>query len=270
MHFLCLHGYGTSADIFKTQTSAFRAKLAIYPPPTFDFINGPFPSLPAAGIDLFYPPPYYSFYSSASVPALDAAHAWLLGYIAEHGPYDAVMTFSQGGVLAGSLLLSHFINTPHLPSPFKLAVFLCSGLHLPALDDLGLPIGQKAWELDKKSRQALATQASSKAILAQGHERWTGIESAEATEGAVLETDVYGLDFTQFPKEWRIRIPTVHVYGKKDPRCPASIQLAWFCEESKRREYDHGAGHEVPRKREVSMAIAEAVEWGLKMAVKGV
>ena len=180
------------------------------------------------------------------------------------------MTFSQGGVLAGSLLLSHFINTPHLPSPFKLAVFLCSGLHLPALDDLGLPIGQKAWELDKKSRQALATQASSKAILAQGHERWTGIESAEATEGDVLETDVYGLDFTQFPKEWRIRIPTVHVYGKKDPRCPASIQLAWFCEESKRREYDHGAGHEVPRKREVSMAIAEAVEWGLKMAVKGV
>ncbi|MCJ1435200.1 hypothetical protein MMC27_004572 [Xylographa pallens] len=266
MRFLCLHGYGTSADIFKTQTSAFRAKLSIYPPPTFDFIDGPLPSLPAAGIDLFYPPPYYSFYDSASVPALHAAHTWLLDYVAKHGPYDAVMTFSQGGVLASSLLLSHFINTPHLPSPFKLAVFLCSGLHLATLDELGLPVGQKARDLDKSSRQALATQASSEAILAQGHERWTGIESAEATEGEVLETDVYGLDFTQYPKEWRIRIPTVHVYGKKDPRCPASIQLAWFCEDRKRREYDHGAGHEVPRKRDVSVAIAEAVEWAVKMA----
>ncbi|MCJ1384561.1 hypothetical protein MMC17_007678 [Xylographa soralifera] len=270
MRFLCLHGAGTSAEIFKTQTSAFRAKLSIYPPPTFDFISGPFPSRAAAGIDLFYPPPYYSFYAAASIPALHAAHAWLLDYIAKHGPYDAVMTFSQGGALASSLLLSHFINTPHLPSPFKLAVFICSGLPLQALDDMGLPVGQKARDLDEKSRQALFSQGSSAAILAQGHERWTGIESEEATEGEVLETDVYGLDFTQYPKEWRIRIPTVHVYGKKDPRCPASIQLAWFCEEGKRMEYDHGAGHEVPRKRDVSTIIAEAVEWGVKMASRGV
>ncbi|MCJ1290135.1 hypothetical protein MMC34_001671 [Xylographa carneopallida] len=249
--------------------AAFRAKLAINPPPTFDFINAPLPSLPAAGIDLFYSPPYYSFYNSASFPALKAAQAWLLDYVAKHGPYDAVMTFSQGGVLASSVLLSHFIDTPHLAPPFKLAVFLCSGLHLSILDELDLPVGQKAWDLEKKSRQALATQASSEAILARGHERWTGIESAEVTEGEVLETDVYGLDFTQYPKEWRIKIPTVHVYGKKDPRCPASIQLAWFCEAGKRREYDHGAGHEVPRKRDVSTAIAEAVEWGIEMAGKG-
>ncbi|MCJ1397715.1 hypothetical protein MMC11_000911 [Xylographa trunciseda] len=270
MRFLCLHGAGTSANIFKTQTSAFRAKLSISPPPTFDFIDGPFASSPAAGVDLFYSPPYYSFYSTATIQALHAAHAWLLEYVAKHGPYDAVMTFSQGGALAGSLLLSHFINTPHAASPFKLAVFICSGLPLTALDELGLPVGQKARDIDERSKQALSAQASSESILAQGAERWTGIESAVITDEEVSETDVYGLDFTQYPKEWRLRIPTVHVYGKKDPRCPASIQLAWFCEEDKRRVYDHGAGHEVPRRKEVSMAIAEAVEWGVRMAGKGV
>ncbi|MCJ1396131.1 hypothetical protein MMC18_009020 [Xylographa bjoerkii] len=270
MRFLCLHGAGTSGEIFKIQTSAFRAKLSISPTPTFDFIDAPFPSKPAAGIDLFYSPPYYSFYSAATIPALHAAHAWLLAYVAKHGPYDAVMTFSQGGALASSMLLSHFINTPHVPSPFKLAVFICSGIPLLALDELGLPVGQKARDIDENSKHALSAQASSASILAQGRERWTGIESDVVTEGEVLETDVYGLDFTQYPKEWRVRMPTVHVYGKKDPRYAASTQLAWFCEEGKRRVYDHGTGHEIPRKREVSMAIAEAVEWGVEMATKGV
>jgi len=268
MRFLCLHGAGTSGEIFKMQTSAFRARLSISPPPTFDFIDAPYPSKAAAGVDLFYSPPYYSFYTTYTLEALHASHAWLLDYIAKNGPYDAVMTFSQGGALIGSLLLSHFINTPYKPSPFKLAIFICSGLPLAALDELGLPVGQKARDIDESSKRALSSQASSASILAQGAERWTGIESAAMIDGEVPETDVYGLDFTQYPKEWRIRIPTVHVYGKKDPRGPASIQLAWFCEEGKRRVYDHGAGHEVPRRREVTAAIAEAVEWGIQMVGK--
>ncbi|KAH8647538.1 hypothetical protein BGZ61DRAFT_466794 [Ilyonectria robusta] len=39
-------------------------------------------------------------------------------------------------------------------------------------------------------------------------------------------SDVFGLDFTRFPRSARIGIPTVHIYGSRDPRWPAGIQLA--------------------------------------------
>lgn len=39
-------------------------------------------------------------------------------------------------------------------------------------------------------------------------------------------SDVFGPDFTSFPEDIRITIPTAIIVGGKDPRWPASIQLA--------------------------------------------
>ncbi|MCJ1250360.1 hypothetical protein MMC30_007586 [Trapelia coarctata] len=273
MRFLCLHGAGTSAAIFKNQTAAFRAKLKIDPPPTFDFINGPYSSSPAAGINLFYPPPYYSFFAGASPAALASAHAWLLELLDRDGPYDVVMTFSQGGALASTLLLTHAVNG--IPPPFKAAVFICSGMPLPMLADFGIPISDKAREWDESSRQQLSAQADNAAILSAGRDRWTGVtvkgELSLNTPGKEIpDTDVFGLDFSQIPRSYRIDIPTVHIYGGRDPRFPASMQLARFCEEEggRRREFDHGTGHEIPRNRAVSDRIAGLVEWVMGEAEK--
>ncbi len=74
-------------------------------------------------------------------------------------------------------------------------------------------------------------------------------------------SDVYGLDFSSFPEDLKIKIPTVHVYGAKDPKYVASMQLVHFCEENRRRTFDHGGGHDVPRRTDVSERIAELVEW---------
>ena len=50
MRFLCLHGQGTSAAVFRSQTAPFRSRLpSDY---TFDFVNAPFPCKPYPGIDL--------------------------------------------------------------------------------------------------------------------------------------------------------------------------------------------------------------------------
>jgi hypothetical protein len=56
-------------------------------------------------------------------------------------------------------------------------------------------------------------------------------------------------------------IPTVHIYGIKDPRYPASIQLAHFSNENNRKVFDHKGGHEIPRTTIVSQTIAGMVEW---------
>ncbi|MCJ1408367.1 hypothetical protein MMC19_002442 [Ptychographa xylographoides] len=197
-----------------------------------------------------------------SATSYRAAHQWLLDLLERKGPYDGVMTFSQGGSLASSLLLYHAMVTPHLPPPFKVAVFICSGIPLVALEDLGIPVPQKARDLDESSRQALFAQADTEAILARGADRWIGLEAPgyDAT-APVKETDVSGLDFTKFSNEFRIKIPTVHIYGARDPRRPASLQLAQFCIKENRRVFDHGDGHEIPRRRDVSAKIAELIEW---------
>ena len=178
------------------------------------------------------------------------------------------MTFSQGGSLASTLLLHLAIS--NLPAPFKVGIFICGGIPLKVLDDLGLPVSQIARDWDENSRQALFAQADSKAILASGKERWTGVTTETAQpynpSNEIDETDVFGLDFSSFPAEYQIRIPTVHIYGSRDPRYPASVQLAHFCEEDKRRIYDHGSGHEIPRNAEVSKSIARLVEWSTKTA----
>lgn len=102
MRFLCLHGKGTSARIFKSQTGMswaferqFRdpdGRISTNTPTAsfrkllpenyiFDFIDGPFPDGPAAGVDLFYRPPYFKLYEQFTLESLKEGHKWLLAYI---------------------------------------------------------------------------------------------------------------------------------------------------------------------------------------------
>lgn len=82
-------------------------------------------------------------------------------------------------------------------------------------------------------------------------------------------SDVYGLDLNFFPEDLKIKIPTVHVYGAKDPKYVASVQLVHLCEENRRRTFDHGGGHDVPKRTNVSERMAELVEWAAKEAQRG-
>ncbi|KFY76981.1 hypothetical protein V499_03501 [Pseudogymnoascus sp. VKM F-103] len=270
MRFLCLHGKGTSGRIFKSQTATFRKLL----PDTyeFDFVNGPFSDGPAAGIDLFHPPPYYKLYEHLTLESLQQGYKWLLAYINENGPYDAVMCFSQGCSMASSLLLYNQSLYPNSPPLFKAAIFICGGVPLDVLASLGVEVTAEARDLDRSSKVALQQQASTEAILRNGRERWgSGLNdySTYQTEGFDKRGMVFGIDVARIPRQMKIQIPTVHVYGAKDPRFPASITMAQFCDETVRRTFDHGGGHEIPRKRDVSKTIAELVEWCVLMATEG-
>ncbi|KAI9793267.1 MAG: hypothetical protein M1816_000688 [Peltula sp. TS41687] len=279
MRFLCLHGKGTSGSIFKTQTdqdtslvpdltfpASFRPLLDPSKKISFDFIDAPFPSSPAAGVDVFYPPPYYAFWHGSSVKDIRASHRWLQELIAQRGPYDGVMMFSQGCSLISSYLLYHQLETPHLPLPFRVAVFICGGLSLPILEDLGIYVSQEAWDWDARSAVELQVKAASVATMRPGVERWISRDQmAWDPDAPVDESDVFGLDVSGVPSDVRIRIPTVHVFGSKDPRFPAAIQLAHLCDASRRRMFDHQGGHDIPRKKDVSRKIAELIEWSASM-----
>lgn len=179
--------------------------------------------------------------------------------LSRSGPYDAVMCFSQGCYLVASALLLHKVHNPTAPPPFKAAIFICGGAPLLIAEDTGFHISQETWDRDRAGNAALSAQADSEAILAQGSNRWVGGGSEVVDEEAV-RADMSG--------PYTISIPTVHVYGSKDPKYVAGVQLSGLCEAKKRRVFNHKGGHEIPRNETVSKTIAELVNWALSEGKK--
>lgn len=223
----------------------------------FDFANAPIESTPAPGVDIFYEPPYYSFWEGDSLDDIQTARKWLTGYIAQHGPYDAVLAFSQGCVLAASALLLHTVETPHLPLPFKAAAFICGGPSFQVAESVGYVMRPETRVRDMQSRMELALQASSEAILAQGANRWDNTKKMELSDEE-LRAEIQG--------PVKIDIPTVHIYGDKDPRYAAGVQLSAFCNQDKVKTFNHEGGHDIPRKDAVSRQIALLVAMALEEA----
>jgi len=266
MRVLCLHGQGTSAEIFKSQTVALRNKLP--PTYTFTFLDGPFHCTPAPGIKVLFESGTYTWWPKPTINAIRGAHDYILDHISQHGPYDILMGFSQGCALIGSLLLYHARETPHEPLPFRAAMFLCGGLPFQVLEDLGLPVSERAYAINEETVRLLKARAGALTQLAANPEQITfGTGLWDDVTGLVHdpevmpeEEDCFGLDFSIIPRTVRIKIPTVHVFGGKDPRWPASMQLAYFCEKERRTMWDHGGGHDIPRSTGVSLKLAGLLE----------
>ncbi|KFY62848.1 hypothetical protein V497_02198, partial [Pseudogymnoascus sp. VKM F-4516 (FW-969)] len=153
MRFLCLHGLGTNADIFEAQTAAIREQLG--PSHTFDFPEGEYDIPAPKEITAVYPPPYLSWHPPHTLDTHIAQGLTdIRTYIADNGPYDACLGFSQGAVMLALLLLedaaanlsssdsttaSNNSSTTPPPSPrpplFQLAIFLSGSLY-PLADPL--------------------------------------------------------------------------------------------------------------------------------------
>lgn len=171
------------------------------------------------------------------------------------------MGFSQGTIIASAYLLLHQEETPHLPPPFKAAIFTCGAVSLNLLEEVGYNITSEMKHRDAASRKALSSMGSSQSILQSGGNRWQGDVNAKGLSEDQVREEVGGGPV-------KITIPTAHVYGAKDPRYSAGVQLSGICDAEKRRTFDHGGGHELPRKTVVSTAVAELVEWALSEGMK--
>lgn len=278
MKILCLHGKGTSGRIFKSQigisripnrpvstpflikdTASFRLKLEESNPDfIFDFVDGPQPSTPAPDTPLFYDPPHYTFYEGTDIKGIREAHDWLKGILQRNGPYDGVLMFSQGCALVVSYMMYQQWFEPEAPPPFKFAMFICGGIPITVLKDLGVSVSKEVEELDRETKRQLREKTTAQVT----RDRWQLTDYASMVRRAQFNSDdCFGLNLNKIPLELKIRIPTVHVFGRKDPRLPASIQLAGVCDPYIRKVYDHGGGHEIPRNREVSDELAQLLAW---------
>ncbi|PQE08421.1 EF-hand calcium-binding domain protein [Rutstroemia sp. NJR-2017a BBW] len=257
MRFLCLHGRGTSPEIFRIQHLA--ASQPPSQPHTYDFLPGAHATSPAPGITPFFPDgPYLSHFPSPPSPSgIHSALTHLSTYITQHGPYDGVLAFSQGCALLSTFLLS--LSHQHQPAPFKFAVFICGGPSLSFLEhELGIVVPEQAYEIDARSRNELDQTAGKLESNSNAGDYWG--ESARA-EGSVLNQDMdYGV---RVREEEKIGIRTVHVIGKKDPRRWAGRCLVGLCKEGEesRRVWEFEGGHEVPRKGEAGERLEGLVRW---------
>ena len=200
-----------------------------------------------------------------------------MDYARKNGPYDAVCCFSQGCSLASTMALYNSLqkNPNDEAFPFRAAIFICGGVPLPALEDMGLEVSPRAHEINRLTgallngtASRLADFASNLKLIKRGVGLWDGSEARilHDPNRRPSRNDVFGLPFNRFPASARIKIPTVHVYGSKDPRWPAGIQLAEFCDD--RVEYDHSGGHDIPRSTEVSNRIANLIRDVMKSVQK--
>ncbi|KAE8374870.1 serine hydrolase FSH [Aspergillus bertholletiae] len=124
MRFLCLHGSGTSGEIFEIQSGGISQILEARGH-RFTYINGRLDSEPEPELKGILDPPFYNHYPRDIAPGEDLARAieHTMNIIKKQGPFDAVMGFSQGAALAYSLIVNH-AKTHDVPL-FKAAVFIC-------------------------------------------------------------------------------------------------------------------------------------------------
>ena len=64
-----------------------------------------------------------------------------------------------------------------------------------------------------------------------------------------------------------IQIPTVHIFGSKDPLVQESLNLSKICDHRSRVMYDHKGGHEVPRKAALVSEMAACISKALEKSV---
>lgn len=199
------------------------------------------------------------------------AHKWLKEKLEKDGPYDGVMMFSQGCALVASYLLYHATETPGAPLPFKAAIFICGGVTINVVEDVGIHVSLEAREWEEKSRKGLLEKTTTVGNYKRAQDRWanTGDLVFDPDQEIILK-DVYGMDLSEdnLPDSLKVNgrrglsgIPSVHIFGEKDPRYPQSLQLACLFDERDRRMFNHGSGHDIPRRKEVSEKITELVKW---------
>ncbi|KAK1405562.1 FSH1 domain-containing protein [Heracleum sosnowskyi] len=106
LRLLCLHGYRTSGQILKVQ-------LRKWPRSVLDqldlvFPDAPFTSTGKSQVEGFFDPPYYEWFQSSNKDFteyvdFDKPVEYIQECIIKHGPFDGLLGFSQGSMVAAAL-----------------------------------------------------------------------------------------------------------------------------------------------------------------------
>eukprot|EP00250_Pteridium_aquilinum_P022249 c25333_g4_i1 orf=377-1117(-) len=101
---LCFHGFRTSAAIFEKQVS--RWDPSILQLLDLTFLDGPYAARGKSDVEGIFPGPYFEWFQFnkeySEITNLEECKEFITKYMQEHGPFDGLMGFSQGGVLAAA------------------------------------------------------------------------------------------------------------------------------------------------------------------------
>ena len=228
-------------------------------------------------------------YVEASLELIEA-------FIETDGPFDGILGFSQGGSLTLSYLLEEAIAMASKPSKptFKFAI-LCSTIiaFLPNPNFCDHVVK----DLTPNDRSLLQTFP-----LKISDDQYAALSSPQPerstffrTLGRVLETCLDGgfIDPTTdlgvegvkekgtpeslallprvvhpslLPSQYRIRIPTVHVTGRRDSPLLISMSqlMESVCEPGLFKSFTHDGGHSPPRSLRDVKKLAAALDWAVK------
>ncbi|BAT99474.1 Rhodanese-like domain-containing protein [Vigna angularis] len=102
---LCLHGFRTSGEILK--------QLVLrWPEPVIQnldlvFLDGQFPSQGRSDVEGIFDPPYYEWFQAnedfSEYRNFEECLAYIEDFMLKNGPFDGVLGFSQGAILAAAL-----------------------------------------------------------------------------------------------------------------------------------------------------------------------
>ncbi|KAJ5173756.1 Serine hydrolase FSH [Penicillium coprophilum] len=230
---LCLHGMGTNAAILRAQLKPILDLL----PTECDFIfpNAPWTCDPFPGVANIHEGPYLAWIRTPFTEQVVHAHTYLQKYLSD--PIDLVIGFSQGAALAASLMLHSELAGQ--PSPFKAAMLICSTLPSTCSPEYGIDVRDYFGITGPPTGRPKVLPDES---LVVRHKYFLQTEK-------ILDPNrpVYYNLFHADVDTVRIRIPTAHIYGRRDilwrQQSLAMIQLC----EGKVYRFEHGGGHEVPR-----------------------
>lgn len=219
---------------------------------SYDFVNAPIRCQRTSSSEA---QTVYDFFGAATIDDIRPAHDWLTDKLTTDGPYDGVIGFCQGATVASSYLQSFQWQHYQDQVPFKFAIFISGSLSLHTIQALGIPIQQAAKDV------VIETDARRQAGLGPS------IAHISLARQAMFNSDdCFGLNLNGIPRELKIRIPTIHIWGAGDPVFPTSIHLAGLCDPYLRRMYTHSGAHEVPQGIENTLTFGELALWCMQRA----
>ncbi|KAH7080818.1 DUF341 domain protein [Paraphoma chrysanthemicola] len=277
MRVLCLHGVGSSGSICETQLRPFlQATDFTY---EFVFVDGAVSSPRGPGVSTEFEGPFFSHTAGYSPAEMTDAFKHLEDTIEELGPFDGVLGFSQGAALT----IAYMHRQQELQNKVPFGFALCLSSVLPCSADQMYLQGTIQTLSDRRlvtmGPAALASPLSGEEHVFLNLLMRTIIPAKE--NRAMLPdidlnhyTDGDGrnaprLMHPQLLKE-RIRIPTVHVTGKRDfdfMRSMSEVALG-LCDAKMVKKLQHSGGHQPPQKAAEVQALIRAMEWAARQARK--
>ena len=228
--------------------------------------------------------PFFSHTAGYSLSKMTDAIEHLHSTIEEFGPFEGVLGFSQGAAVALSYMYQEQVSMKE--APFKFALCFSSVMPFSADADCCKNVIQRLCSSQYNPLAALSPHEpdlSNDERLFRDLVRRTLVAAQEEGQALPEPTDdlkifAAGNDaeaprmmHPQLLKE-KLRIPTVHVTGKRDFDCMRNMSNAAYalCDARMSKKLEHNGGHQPPQKDAEVKAAVRAMEWAIGQASRQV